>query len=489
MLEKNHYMSGSRVIALLIAAGVLAACSVPQITIKSPLDKAPDSAYRTIDAKLEQERAERRAREAEANAIPPEDRTLKESSSQELTQSQPRLYSFRARQLNIRDALAVFARANGLNLITDPDLSGQVTVDFTDVPLNRAFEVLLSSLGYSWEQTGGVIWVRSTVTRIFEIDYIRSTQSSSTGGVAAAPGSGGAAVWGEIEAQVKGLLSPKGKLIINRSTGMVMVTDSQPRVDVVEKFINMLKDGLNRQVDIEVRIVEVALSDDFALGLDWSRLNLAGGGTALALSTLTGAGAISTKPATFALTYSGDKYGAVLQALKQQGDVRMVSQPRVRILNNQTASVKVGTTETFYNRTNFRTTQQGVGVIDTINEQANAVTVGMTMTVTPQISSDGWTMLNIAPTMTRLIGTSVSPSGQSTAPILDIKEASTMVRARSGELVVLGGLIEETNSATSRAIPGVGELPMPFNPFRGDYKASKRKELVIFLMPNIISAK
>ena len=488
----------------LAAAAMLAGCAGLGPDIAKPSKEAPTSAYSAINAKMAEDA---RAREAQEARLPPEARGMVVSSAREMEEVQPRLYSFRARQINIRDALGIFSRANGLNLITDPDLTGTVTVDFTDVPLTRAFEVMLSSLGYSWEQKAGVIRVRSTVTRSFELDYIRATRSgnstaSASATAAAGDGGGGSATnsasntvtnsvtfWQEIELQIKSLLSPRGKVLVNRLTGTIIITDSAPKVDEVESFIALIKDGMNRQVDIEVRIVEVTLNDDYALGLDWSRVRVGNLGT-IAATTIVGApAAISALPSTFSVNYGNTNFSALIQALKQQGDVRMVSQPRVRIMNNQTAFVKVGTTDTFYTRTNYRTTTAGIGIADTLSEQPITVNLGVMMTVTPQISTDGWTMLHITPTVTRLMGTRTSPSGQSTAPVLDVKEASTLVRARSGELVVLGGLIEEEGSKTTRAIPGIGEGPAAFNPFRAEYNASRRKELVIFLMPTVISNK
>jgi MSHA type pilus biogenesis protein MshL len=483
-------------------AVMLAGCAFSGPDISEPSKVAPSSAYSTINAKLAEDA---RVREAQETRLPPEARGIVVSNGKEMEEVQPRLYSFRARQLNIRDALGIFARANGLNLISDPDLTGTVTVDFTDVPLIQAFDVLLTSLGYSWEQKGGVIRVRSTVTRAFELDYIRATRSgnatATASSTAAAGGAGGAVVsssntvsdsvtfWQEIDQQIKSLLSPRGRVLINRLTGTIIVTDSAPKIEEVDNFIALIKDGMHRQVDIEVRIVEVTLNEDFALGLDWSRLKI-GDLSTFATNTIVRAPAgISALPSTFSATYASNNYSALLQALKQQGDVRMVSQPRIRIMNNQTAFVKVGTSDTFYSRTNYRTTTAGIGISDTINEQPTTVNLGVMMTVTPQISSDGWTMLQVAPTVTRLAGTTSSPSGQSTAPLLDVKEASTLVRARSGELVVLGGLIEEEGSKTTRAVPGVGEGTGSFNPFRAEYKASRRKELVIFLMPTVISNK
>ena len=488
----------------LAAAAMVAGCAGPGPDIAPPSREAPTSAYSAINAKMAEDA---RAREAQESRLPPEARGMVVSSGREMEEVQPRLYSFRARQLNIRDALGIFARANGLNLITDPDLTGTVTVDFTDVPLTRAFDVMLSSLGYSWEQKAGVIRVRSTVMRSFELDYIRATRTGNSTATASATaaaggaGTGGGTIsasntvtdsvtfWQEIDQQIKSLLSPRGKVLINRLTGTIIVTDSAPKVDDVENFIALIKDGMNRQVDIEVRIVEVTLNDDYALGLDWSRLKVGNLGT-VAATTIVGAPAgVSALPSTFAANFGNSNYSALIQALKQQGDVRMVSQPRVRIMNNQTAFVKVGTSDTFYNTTVQRTNTLNGVALDTLNEQPTTINLGVMMTVTPQISSDGWTMLQVAPTVTRLTGTTASPSGKSTAPVLDIKEASTLVRARSGELVVLGGLIEEEGSKTTRAIPVIGEGPGAFNPFRAEYKASRRKELVIFLMPTVIANK
>jgi type II secretory pathway component GspD/PulD (secretin) len=161
----------------------------------------------------------------------------------------------------------------------------------------------------------------------------------------------------------------------------------------------------------------------------------------------------------------------------------MVSQPRIRILNNQTATVTVGTDETFFSRSTNRIIQGGGNVLDTVNEQERSVNLGVALTVTPQISADGWAMIRIAPKVTRLTGIVTSPSGQSSAPVLDISSATTMVRVRSGELVMLGGLIQEETSDTNRRVPGLGDLPIVGSAFKSTYQASKRKELVIFLAP------
>jgi MSHA type pilus biogenesis protein MshL len=395
------------------------------------------------------------------------------------------LYSFKARELSVRDALGLLAKAHGLNIVADPDVSGTITADFQNVPLSKAFDILLSSLGYSWEDDQGVIRVHSSITRTFEVDYIQSKRSSGAGGGA---GGDSAAFWQEFETQIRSLLSRKGNLTVNRLTGTVMVSDLPARVEQISRFIGLMREGMYRQVDIEVRIVEVTLSDNFALGLDWSRFQqVAGRDNAIGFNTrITAPQGTSALPSTMTLRMTNPaSYVSLIDALSQQGDVRMVSQPRIRIMNNQTARVKSGTDEAFFVRSSNRVLQNSGGVLETVNEQPQTVSLGVNLSVTPQISADGWAMLNITPSVTRLIGTAVSPRGDSTAPILDVSEATTMVRVRSGELVILGGLIQEETSDTNRRVPGLGDVPVLGSAFKSTYKSGRRKELVIFLAPTI----
>lgn len=450
----------------------------------APLPKAPPgsqavpaSAYATVQQDIKEQNA---GVVVTSPTLPAELRVPSFDVDQDRGSGQPALYSFKARDLPVRDALGLLAKAHGLNIVADPEVTGSVSADFKDIPLSKAFDILLSSLGYSWEDDRGVIRVRASITRTFEVDYIRAQRTQGNDGTSS--------FWQELEGQIRGLLSPKGRLTVNRLSGAIMVTDLPAKVEEVSRFIGLMREGMYRQVDIEVRIVEVTLNDNFKLGLDWSRMRTVGSRTeSIRFDTRIGTPqAVSPLPSTMTLSLGRPgSYAALLDALREQGDVRMVSQPRVRIMNNQTASVKVGTDQPFFVRSSNRVVQDGGGVLETFNEQLRNVSVGVSMTVTPQISADGWTMLNIAPTITRLIGTQASFSKESSAPILDVSEASTMVRVRSGETVILGGLIQEESSDTNRSVPVVGEVPVFGNLFKSTYQASRRKELVIFLVPTI----
>lgn len=451
----------------------------------------PASAYAPVDRQVKAKNAELPQAEAPTLAL---QQRLPVFASEQETGGQPQLYSFKARQLPIRDALGMLAKAHGLNIVADPEIEGTISVDFQNVPLAKAFDILLSSLGYSWSQEHGVIRVHAKITRTFEVDYIRARRSSSSSGAAAGTTSGASGVdpfWMEFEGQLKSLLSRKGRITVNRLTGTVMVTDLPARVDEIERFVSLMRDGMYRQVDIEVRIVEVTLRDQSALGLDWTRFRNGSrlDNQSVRFNTMVGSqlGGTPLAPSTMTVTMKNPNttYNALIEALREQGDVRMVSQPRIRIMNNNTASVKVGTEKSYFVRTSNRVVQSGGAVLDTINDQPRSVSLGVTLNVTPQISADGWTILNIMPSITRLVGVTESIDRTSAAPELDVSEASTMVRVRSGELVILGGLIQEETSDSNRSVPGLAEIGGIGNLFKSTARGSSRKELVIFLAPTI----
>lgn len=462
----------------------------------------PDSSFKNIVRKVEQQNTEKILDQAlPSRVLPPLDMNERagRTSNIDVANDSSRLYSFRVRNLPVRDALNMFASLNQLNIVVEAGVTGNISASFDNIPLERAFDLMLTSQGYSFEINDKVIRVREFLTKTFSLDYIRVSRTGSSGGSVNSGGSGGGSqssisssndgqFWTEMESQLRSMLSPRGRLSVNRLTGTAQVTDVVPRVREIESFISTVRSGMHRQIDLEVRIAEVTLRDDQALGLDWSKLpiNRFGGFIKTATSITEAAGSLQPPPSSIAASYVTNNFSAMITALKQQGDVRVVSQPRVRIINNQTAFVKVGTDQTFFTRTTNRLIQTGGSVVDSINEQANTVTVGMVMTVTPQISSDGYAMLDIAPTMTRLAGMVTSPGGTSSAPILEIKQANTMVRVKDNEVVVLGGLIQEETSDSTRSVPVLGEIPGIGKAFGSTYKGTLRKELVIFLVPSIL---
>jgi MSHA type pilus biogenesis protein MshL len=251
-------------------------------------------------------------------------------------------------------------------------------------------------------------------------------------------------------------------------------------------------------VDIEVKIVEVELSDDASLGVDWSRFVQQGDGefidgnfSTLVLNPAGGLRALSPS-ATVGYRNIDDglnQISAVLTALKEQGEVRIVSQPHIRTLNNQSALIKVGTDRTFFRKEQI-TDATNAGSQTFSTDVPQVVTEGIVLSITPQISGSGWITMDVSPVVTRVSSVSevLDDNGnvQSTAPNLDISQASSLVRARDGDTIVIGGLIQNQQTETRRSVPGIGRVPFVGRLFGSNYTTEARKELIMLLTPRLI---
>ncbi|MEM7082032.1 MAG: secretin and TonB N-terminal domain-containing protein [Pseudomonadota bacterium] len=428
-------------------------------------------------------------------------------------------YSFVARDLPIERACRLFGKTYGLNIVVDKDVTGTVSVDLTNLPFDEVMESLLGANGYYWERRGNIVYVKSWETRTFSIDYIRLVRSGSgssqaqvsssassddsgdenTAGTMTIQQSDKVDFWSELEEQLNRLVSEEGRLLVNRLAGTVQVTDQHQRVEEVATFIEQLNESIFRQVDIDVRLVEVTLSNDASLGIDWSRFVRNGDGEFVGgnLSTiiLSAAGGQTALPPTVDLEYNNIENGlntvsAVLQALEEQGDVSIVSQPHIRTLNNQSALIKVGTDRTFFRKEQL-TDATSAGSQTFSTDVPQVVTEGIVLSITPQISRDGWVTLDVSPVVTRVSSVSevLDDNGnvQSTAPNLDISQASSLVRARSGETVVIGGLIQNQQTETVRAVPGLGSLPVLGRLFQSRYTSDAKKELIMLVTPRLVA--
>lgn len=448
------------------------------------------------------------------------------------------LYSFRANNLELKASLALFARANGLNVVPDPDVTGSVTLDVQDLPLEQMMEALLEANDYSWTLKNGLIRIRSSEMRMFHVDYLRLTrkgtgQSSATlasgsgggsgssggsggggggggssgGGMGGSSGSsggagggGGSAVnlqqdndvdfWKELREEISHILTAKGKetLAINMTAGIIQVQDRPGALLRLESYLNGTTAKVHRQVDIEAKLYDVVLNDQFQLGIDWTHVIKMMEGTATTYGATTVAaplGGESIKSDAFGFIFKNKNTDVAVQALQEQGQVEIISKPRIRTLNNQTALIKVGTDRPFFRKTTTYfpgTTSTTSTAIE--QDEVTTITVGTILAITPQISTNSEVTMDISPVLTSLAG--VEESGTAKAPILNIKQASSIVRVPQGNTVVLGGLIENISSKTQRKVPLVGDIPLLGKIFQGQFKSKSKRELVIFVTPTIV---
>ncbi len=447
-------------------------------------------------------------------------------------------YSFKAQGAPLRLALSQFAQAFKLNIVADQDVGGVVTVDVRDLSLEQSLDTILDPLGFGWWRNGTVVHVSRQVTRNYIVDYARITRTGSSSSSGSAGGSTGSVsssdsmnFWGELESEIKSIMKIKaggkgapmekithtdritkietttekevevldGQMIINKSTGMVQVTTSPKALRQIDQYMKHVMSRMNKQVYIEVRIMEVSLRNDNSFGIDWSKVvppaaaaNAVGGATAIL--PLSSSGSLSTLAPTINLTampFNGQAVlhdvVAAISALEAQGDVKVVSQPRIRTLNNQPAIIKTGTERTFF--TQKTTITKGTnGAADTreVTDEAKSAIDGLMLTVVPQIGSDNVISLDVTPSMTKIVGESVAKSLLSSAPITETNQMTTLVRVHDGQTAVIGGMIIEEESETTRQVPGIGDVPGVGWLVKGKYNNRLRKELVIFITPHVI---
>jgi MSHA type pilus biogenesis protein MshL len=428
-------------------------------------------------------------------------------------------------------ALRSVGLATHTTILIDPDVEGVVTVDLPPGTLGDALAALTRPLGCDFEERDGTIVVSRRRTVLYTVDYPQLTRSGSgsasitlggatdggstgyggtmTGGQArsgrAESGSDATQVsisqenqntfWTGLEAELRGMLGEGDRLILNKFSGVLQVSAAAPTHDAIESYLILINHRITRQVEIEARLVEVALHEDRKLGVDWELAGLAlGGGDSLDVGAPLDVGDVGGQVApagTFTATLNVGQATAVIRALAQQGEVRTVAQPRLRALNNQTAFIKIGQDQPFF-RLQQATTFQQPGTTTPYNQtqeqfSVSTITIGTILAVTPQIDAGGGITLDVLPAITRLQAVVTSPDGRQTAPVTEVKQASTIVRLRDGETAVIGGLISEQTGEATRAIPVLGQMPLLGRAFRSTASVRRRTELVIFLTPKLVS--
>jgi len=475
-----------------------------------------------------------------------------------------KLFSIYARDSNIQDVLLAFSKESELNMVIDPELNGKVTIDLKRVTLKEALDAILSPLGWTYHTDGKFIKILrpQMETRLFTLNYMATKRSgkrevyasTSTGGglqtsslpgqqIALSPGGTRTGytdlisidemdLWKEIqkglEAFIFGSVEEKEvpsekekatwtridvkgkKLIINKSTGVILVTDYPVNLNKVASYLETVEGSSQRQVTIQAKIMEVILSDDHKEGINWKvieglprSINFAWGltnkagttgypGSATSYGigdTSTGAtistpGLLKIKPfgGVLALGAIGSEVALsdIMQAISEQGDVKILSSPTISTLNNQKAIIRVGNQDVFF-ITGAVATQNTVTQII----QPMTIDIGIILDVTPQIAEDGTIIMNIHPSITDKTGEKTTPDGRSTFPLLSVRETDTTVRVRDGQTIIIAGLMQEKSAENYTGVPVLGSIPFLGGLFRYKTRTKSISELVIMITPTL----
>jgi len=286
----------------------------------------------------------------------------------------------------------------------------------------------------------------------------------------------------------------KYEVSINPVAGTVTVSGTTRQHELIQQYLDKTGKSVRRQVLIEATIVEVGLKDQFHAGIDWTKL-AEGTGWSIVSSILPKdqlAGAL-TPFYTISYNNTNHDFRAAIKLLESFGNTRVLSSPKLMALNNQTALLKVVDNLVYFTLSSDTNQTQGVSVT-TFTSTPYTVPVGVMMSVTPQVGDNGSVTLTVRPTISRKVGEVLDPNPalaeqniKSGIPVIQVREMESFLEVRSGQTVILGGLIQDENNNSRDGLP-VLSRPQDFGWIFGQQeRIASQSELVIFLRPTIVA--
>ncbi|MDY0072150.1 MAG: secretin N-terminal domain-containing protein [Thauera sp.] len=427
-------------------------------------------------------------------------------------------YSISVESLPLRQLLLAIGRDAGLNLDLHPGLEGEVSLHAIDQTLEQLLQRIARQAPIRYQLSDKHLSIEPDLPflRSYAVDYVNLSRSMeaqvatstqiATGQTSGNDGANSSLTrietrsrndfWDALLANVDTIVNEQASqcsnapcqppnILLNRESGVLMVRASARQHTELAHFLQQVQQAARRQVMIEATIVEVSLADGWRQGVDWSRLKLPGWN----IRTVDSNGGGLT---TVNLSFSSASSELQLELLETFGTVKVLSSPRLSVLNNQTAMLKV-VEEYVYFLVDATTTEYDDSRREKITATTTpqSVSVGMVMAVTPQISASGEITLNVRPTISAIAGFRDDPNPSlrnipNRVPQIRTREIESMLRLRSGEIAVLGGLMEDRIDHDTARLPLLGELPVLGELFtRRDNKVA-RTELLIFLRPLLI---
>lgn len=443
---------------------------------------------------------------------------------------------------------AALAKDTRYSMLVDPSLTTPVTVNLKDVTLTEALDTLREMYGFEYRIQGTRVFVQpaALTTRVFHVNYptanragrsdVRVTSGSIAGAAAATGAAAGAAavataqessrittqsrndLWAELEASLKLLVGDGNgrQVVVSPQSGVVVVRALPKELRAVDAYLRAARINIERQVMLEAKIIDVRLRDGSQTGINWAAFargnNHRGSagpinpGTSLGTSgNLTG-GPLASAPGStlelastaatglFGLAFQTSNFAALIQFLETQGDVQVLSSPRIAALNNQKAVLKVGTDDFFVTGIKTDTTTSGAGgTITSPTITVQPFFSGIALDITPQIDDASNIILHVHPSVSSVAERNKvlnlgDLGGTITLPLASssVSETDTVVRVRDGAIVAIGGLMKAARSFERAQLPGAGDLPVAGHLFGSSSRASEKSELVILIKPTVI---
>lgn len=462
--------------------------------------------------------------------------------------------SVKLQNATLSSILQVFSEQARMNLLVDPDvlaIDKRASLYLHRVTARELYRHILEAFDLAGQIDGNTIKIGLFDERFFNIDFLNSRMSldvtsggnvfgASTGGAANdqirgnISLSGGTAkpveAYEQLEANLKRLIGAKESegsqnadkeedkkrtvYSLNKNSGTLFVRTRPAQMRMVEKMIDRYKTVLRRQVLIEAQLLDVELNDQFQYGVDWNilRNNLAGmvGGAPIAVGAVSAVlpntvAELPVRTLTFpsqaigytegrsaGLAYSRGNVAAAVNLLRGFGNVKILSNPSVRVRNNTPALLSVGSSNRYVAKSTVTVTNPGGGAATTTADvQTDSVFSGVIVGVVPFIGEHGNVELLINPMQTEVDAVSlqlqdVGGGGKVTLPKISFKGMTTTLNIRDGDTVVIGGLIDQSTANNDRGTPGLSDVPLFGKLFGNEAATHHSREMVIVLKVKLL---
>ncbi len=438
------------------------------------------------------------------------------------------------------------------NMIVHPSVSGTISLDLKKVSIDEVMDLTREVYGYEYKKTdnGYIVLPARIQSKIFQVNYLNvnrdgessmtvssgqiassdtansSNNSNSSSSSSSSDSSAGttksssikttsnANFWEKLHLTISSIVGNEAgrSVVIDQHAGLVIVRAMPGELRDVENYLSSAQLNLQRQVILEAKIIEVQLNDSFQSGVDWAALSqesvtdsaflgqsgLENGNGVLfdingqynSADNLSGLN-VSGFGNLFAIGGATEDFSALLRLLSSQGEVQVLSSPRVSTLNNQKAVIKVGSDEFFVTEVSSTTSAGAASTITTPDITLTPFFSGIALDVTPQISPQGEVILHVHPSVSEVNDQTknITLGGQTQQlplALSTVRESDSVIKARSGQIVVIGGLMQNRTSNEDGGVPLLSEVPVLGNLFKQKRNQNIRSELIILLKPIVV---
>ncbi|MGK0248544.1 MAG: MSHA biogenesis protein MshL [Oleispira sp.] len=439
--------------------------------------------------------------------------------------AEERRFDIAAKKTEIKSFLMSLVHGTDFNVILHEGLEGLVSFSLKNVTVLETLDAVRDIYGYDYSISsyGIQVFPRTVQTRIFPINYLNVSRSGSSGmwvnngqvtskhSSKNSAGSNSTQVntdsssdfWGQLAVTLNMMIEGKedASIVVDPQSGMVVVKGMPNTLRDIGNYLERAELSVGRQVLIEAKILEVSLNDGFQSGIQWNTFGAGRTGGiddtsrdtvgSMASASLLNADEIG---GVFNINFDADDFTGVIELLETQGEVKVLSSPRIATVNNQKAVIKVGSDEYFVTEIKSPTTTSGTTTTSFPEVVFTPFFSGIALDVTPQIGEGKDVILHVHPTITEVSERQKNvqlSSGTLTVPLAfsTVRETDSIIRAKSGQVVVIGGLMQSQKSMTSSGIPYLRDLPIIGVLFGQNRETTIQSELVILIQPTVVDSR